>query len=104
MHVVAVTSSLASTINVLLTLGIEEVSDRREDSADFLAIEKPTIDIVECIFGVLLVTILHIDVSYDVVSQIIDDNHILEFSVLTHLFEYFLKKLFESKIKETDTY
>lgn len=92
MHIVAVPSSLAGAVNVLLALSIQEIRYRGEDSTDLLTLEKSAIDIVECIFRILLVAVLHIDVAHDVISQIVDDNHILDLAVLTHLFEYFLKK------------
>jgi hypothetical protein len=49
-HVIAVASSFAAAVDVLLALGVQEVSDRREDSTDSLSIEEPAIDVLECIF------------------------------------------------------
>lgn len=46
MHIVAISSSFAATINVLLALSIQEVSDWWEDSTDFFALEKSAIDVI----------------------------------------------------------
>ena len=88
-HVVAVTSALAAPIDVLLALCVEEVSHWRKDSAYFFALEKSAIDVVESVLGILLIAVFNIYVSHDMVAQVVNDNHILDFSVLTHLFEYF---------------
>ena len=97
-HVVAVTSALAAPIDVLLALCVEEVSHWRKDSAYFFALEKSAIDVVESVLGILLIAVFNIYVSHDMVAQVVNDNHILDFTVLAHLFEDFLIELLESKL------
>lgn len=54
MHIVAVASSLAAAIKVLLAFGIAEVSDRGVMSDDLAPIIEAPIDIFHSIFGKLL--------------------------------------------------
>ena len=96
MHVVAVTSSLAAAIHILLAFCVYEVRNWRVYCSDFPAIEKATINIVIGILRVLFITILNIYVPNDVVSQVVHHNHVLDFTILAHLFKHFLKERLKS--------
>jgi hypothetical protein len=63
MHIVAIASSFAASINVLLTLSVHEISDRRKDGIDFLFGKNSSIDIFLCIFRIFLISIFDIDIS-----------------------------------------
>jgi hypothetical protein len=95
-HVVAVSSSFAAAVDILFAFGVKEIGHRGEDGRYFLATEESAIDVVECIFRVFFIAVFDIDISDDVVSQVVNNNHIFDFPILTHLFEDILKKLFES--------
>ena len=98
-HIIAISSSFAAAVYVLLALGVQEVSDRWKDGANFLSIEKPSIDVVKGVLGVLFIAILDVDISNDVIAKVIDHDHILDLSVLTHLFEDLFEKGLESSIR-----
>lgn len=68
MHIIAVPSSFAAAIDVLLALSVEEVRDRGINSTNLLAIPEPPIDILQRIFRVLLITVLDIDIADDVIA------------------------------------
>lgn len=87
MHIIAITSSFTATIDVLFAFSIHEVSDWRKDGTNFFAIEESTIDMIECIFRVLFIAVFDIDVADDVISEVINDYHILNLTILAHLIE-----------------
>lgn len=95
-HIVAISSSLAAAVDILLALGVQKISDRRVNRANFLAIEETAINVLQSVFGEFLVAVLHIDIAHDVVAQVIHDDHILDLTELTHLFENLFKKGLES--------
>ncbi len=92
MHVITVASSFAATVNILFALRVHEISYRRVDGAYLFTIEKPAIDIFQSILRILLVTIFNIDVSNNVIAEVVDYDHILNLSILTHFLEYFFKE------------
>jgi hypothetical protein len=94
-HVVAVASALAAAVDVLLALGVEEVGDWGEDRADLLAVPEPAVDVLERVFGVVLVAVLDVDVAHDVVAQVVHHDHVLDLAVLAHLLEDLLEELLE---------
>lgn len=94
MHIVAETSSSATSINILLALSIHEISNRWKFSFYFFIVEKTTINMLHCIFCIVLVWILNIDIADNMIAQIIDHNHILNITIFHHLFEDFLIKVF----------
>ena len=96
-HIIAITSSFATTVDVLFAFSIQEVSDWRVYGTDFFAIKKSTIDAFQGILRVVLITVLDIDVADDVISQVINNDHILDLSILTHLFENLLEKMLVPK-------
>lgn len=98
MHVVAVTSSLAAAVNILLALGVKKVSHWGKNSANLLAVEKPSVHVLESVLGVFLIAVFDIHVAHYVITQVIHHDHILNLSVLTHLFEDFLEEGFKSII------
>lgn len=104
MHIVAVSSSLAASVDILLALGVQEVSYWWKYGTDFLPVEKSAIDIVKCVLRVFLVAVLHVNVADNMVSQVIDNDHILDLSILTHFLENFLEELLKSMIKDGFTY
>jgi len=68
MHIVAITSSFATAINVLFALSVEEVSNRRKDGANLFAIQEPAIDMFQSIFRIFLITVFNIHVANDMIS------------------------------------
>ena len=96
MHVVAIAASLAAAINVLLALGVKKVGNGGELGIDFFAIEETSIDVFLGIFRVLLFAILDVDVAHNVVSQVIDYDHVLYFPVLHHFFKYLFVEVLKS--------
>lgn len=89
-HVVAVATALAAAVDVLLALGIKEVSDGRVLGLDLLAVEEAAIDVLLGILGEVLVTVLDVDVADNVVSQVVHHDHVLDFPILHHLLENLL--------------
>lgn len=98
MHIVAVASSFAAPIDVLLAFGIQEISNWWEYGTYLFALEKSSIYIVEGILRVLLITVLYIYVAHNVITQIVNHYHIFNFTVLTHFLENLLEKLLESTL------
>lgn len=96
MHIIAIASSLTASIDILLAFGIQEVRNWRKDCTNLFAIEEPPIDILQSIFRILLITILDIDISHDMISQVIHHNHILYLPILAHLLENLFKESLES--------
>jgi len=68
MHIITISTPFAAAINVLLALGIEKICNWRKYGANLFAIEKPTIDVFQCILWIFLITIFDIDISHNVVS------------------------------------
>ena len=97
MHIIAISSSFATSIDVLLAFGVEKISHRGKDSTNLFAIEESSIDVIESIFRILLVAVFDINIAYYVISKIVDYNHVFNLAVLTHLFEHIFKKCLKSK-------
>lgn len=68
MHVIAVSTTFTTAINVLFALGIEEISHRRKMCIDLLPVEETTIDVLMRILRKLLLGVLHIYISDDMVA------------------------------------
>lgn len=94
MHVITIPSSFASSLYMLFAFGIKEISDWRELCLDFFPIPKSSICIFLCILSVFFFAVLYIDIANDMITKVINNNHILNFSVFHHLFENFLIKIF----------
>lgn len=75
---------------MLLALGIEEIGDRGELGFDFLPVEESTIGILLRILCVVFLTVFHIDIAHNVITKVINDNHILNLPILHHLVKNFL--------------
>lgn len=90
MHVIAVTSSFAGPLNVLLTFCIQKVCHWRELSLNFLSIKKSAISILLGILGVIFLTVLDVHIANNMVAQVVDNNHILNFAIFHHLIKDFL--------------
>lgn len=92
MHIIAISSSFAAAVDVLLALSVEEVCDWRVNGTDLLAVEEPSIDVLESVLGVLLITVLDVDVADNVIAEVIHHDHILNLAVLAHLLEDFFEE------------
>jgi len=103
-HIVAISTSFATTIDVLFTLGICKISDWREYCINFFTSKESAINFALSILCIIFITILHINVSNQMVTQIINNNHILYFAKLTHLFENILIKSFEPWVNKKITF
>lgn len=90
MHVVAIPSSFATSINILFALSIHEIGDSRELSLDFLPIEETTIDILLCVFRVVILSVFDINIANNMITKIINHNHIFNFAILHHFLKDFL--------------
>ena len=67
-HIVAIATSFAASVNILLAFCILEVSDWWKNCTNFFSIFKPTVDVFLSIFCVLFFSIFYIDVSGDMIS------------------------------------
>lgn len=103
-HVVAVTASLTTAIDVLFAFCIHEISDGWKYGVNFFASKESAIDIFLSNFCVVFVWIFDINVSDQMITEIIDNNHILNFSELTHFFKDILIEFFEPWIGEENTF
>lgn len=68
MHIITESPPLATAIDVLFALGVEEVRDRREDSTDLLTIKEPTIYTPMCALRVLLLRVLNVHITHQMIS------------------------------------
>ena len=93
MHIIAIATSFAAAVDILFAFCVEEVGNRGKLGIYFFAVEETTINVLLGIFGVLLFAVLDVNVSNDMVPQVIDHDHILYLSVLHHFFEYFFVEI-----------
>lgn len=93
MHVITITSSFASSLYMLFAFGIKEISNWRKLCLDFFSIPKSSICIFLCILSILFLTVLYIDIANDMITKVINNNHILNFSIFHHLLENFFIKI-----------
>lgn len=93
MHIIAIATSFACSLYVLFAFCVQEISDRRELSLNLFSVQKPTIGILLSILCILLFTVFDINIANNVISQIINNNHILDFTILHHLFENIFIKI-----------
>ena len=98
MHIIAIASSFATTINILLAFSIEEISHRRKNSRYLLPSKEPSIDVVQSILRIILVSIFDIDIPHNVITQVINNNHIFNLAVLTHFLEHLLEEGLKPKL------
>jgi len=93
-HEVAETASSALPHLILATAGFPEVCDWRQFSGDGLTVKPAVIQVNDCFLCVLFTTKLYIDVSHQVIPQVITHVHLLHLSILLlHLREHFLKEV-----------
>lgn len=104
MHVIAISSSFAAAIDILFAFCIEEVGDWWEDGTYFFAIEESSVNVFKGVFRVFLITVFNIHISNNVISQVIDHDHIFDLTILAHLFEDLLEKCLESTMNEYITW
>lgn len=93
-HIVAIASSFATSINILFAFCVHEICHWRKLSLYFLLIKKSAIYILLSILRIIVFTVFHINIPYYVLSQIVDNNHILNLSIFHHLLENLLIKIF----------
>ena len=94
MHIIAISSSLTTSIHVLFTFRIHKICDRRKLRLNFLTIKESPIDIFLCILGKLLFTIFDVNISNNMITKIVHYYHIFNFSIFHHFFENLFIKLF----------
>lgn len=97
MHIVAVTSTLATAIEILFTLGVAEVSDRRVVRNNLASIVEASIDIFHGIFCILFGRKLDVGVSHDMLTEVVHHDHLLYLAEIAHFREYVFVELFEPK-------
>lgn len=94
MHIITVPTSFAATVYILFAFCIQEICDRGKLSLNLFPVEKSSISIFLSILSILLLTILDINVPYNMISQVINHNHILNFTILHHLSKNLFKEIF----------
>lgn len=104
MHIVAISSSFTAPINMLLTFGISKICYWRKYCIYFFTSKESAINFALCILGIIFVTVLYVNIARQMITQIINNNHILNFAKLTHLFENVFIKSLKSKISKLCTF
>lgn len=93
MHIIAVASSLAAPIQILLALCIAEISNWTIVCYDLPPIVEPTIYVFHSILSILLGRKFDVDISHNVVAQIVNHYHLFNLAEVAHLGEHILIEL-----------
>lgn len=92
-HEVAEPSSGALPHLVLTAAGFTEVSHRSELSVDWSSVEPAVVQVTHRLVGILLSAELDIDVANQVITQVVADVHLLNFSILLHFNKDFFEEI-----------
>ncbi len=93
MHIVTISSSFASTFDMLFTLCIQKISDWRELSLYLFTVKESSIRIFLSILSVIFLTIFNIHISHNMICEIVHYYHILNLSIFHHSFKYLFIKI-----------
>jgi hypothetical protein len=104
MHIVAITTTPATAVNVLLAFGVCEICHRRKYCINFFASEKSSVDFTLRYLSIILVTVLNVNISNQMITQVINNNHVLYFTKLTHFLENILIESLKPRLEKKSTF
>ena len=95
MHEIAVASSLTASLIELAALGFTEISHRWVLRIDLAPCVVAPIQGLVGFLGILFIVILDVDIPNYVLSYVITDIELFDFSVLDQFNEYLFKEVFK---------
>lgn len=94
MDVIAITTSLALAFDVLLTFRIREISDRREFRLQLLLIVVTSLQSHQALESFTFSHVFDVDITLHVVTDVVANDQIVDFTVISQLEEDFLIEFF----------
>lgn len=104
MHVVTVSTSLTTSVNMLLAFSVSEIRHGRKNCVYFLVSEKSPINFCLGDLRKIFIAILDVDVSNEMITKIINNYHVLNFTKLTHFLENIFIKSFKPNFNKYFTF
>lgn len=87
MHVIAVAASFTAAVNVLFAFCVHEICHWGKYCVYLFPSEKSSVNIFLGNLCIVFIRILYVNISHQMITQIINNNHIFDFTVLAHFLE-----------------